>query len=109
VVESLNERALRKHSVKNGMTKEEANRIRSIKLLRSALVQAGMDDAKADGCVRVFSNLADSRNIGDAHRSTESRERLIREMRKQHGTLNLAYTAAVNECIKSLARIRQIL
>ena len=109
VVESLNERALRKHSVRNGMTKEEANRIRSIKLLRSALVQAGMDDAEADSCVRVFSNLADSRNIGDAHRSTESRERLIRDMRKQHGTLNLAYTASVNECIKSLERIRQIL
>ena len=109
VVESLHERALRKHAVGNGMTKEEANRLRSIKLLRSALVQEGMDDAEADSCVQVFSDLAEARNIGDAHRSTESRERLIRDMRKQHGTLNLAYTAAVNECIQSLKRIRQVL
>ena len=109
VVESLNERAIRKHAVGNGMTKEEANGLRSIKLLRSALVQEGMDDAEAESCVQVFSQLAESRNIGDAHRSTESRERLIRDLRKQHGTLILAYTAAVNECIQSLQRIRQIL
>lgn len=109
VVESLNERALRKDAVENGMTREEANGLRSIKLLRSALIRKGMDDAEADNCVQVFFDLAQSRNIGDAHRSTVSRERLIRDKRKQHGTLNLAYTAAVIECIQSLERIRQIL
>ena len=109
VVESLDERALRKRAVANGMVKEEANRLRSIKLLRSALVQEGMEDAEADSCIQVFADLADARNIGDAHRSTESREKLIRHMRKQHGTLNLAYTAAVNDCIQSLDRVRRIL
>lgn len=109
VVESLNERALRKHAVGNGMTKEEASSLRSIKLLRRVLVQEGMDHGDAESCVQVFSYLAESRNIGDAHRSTGSRERLIKDMRKQHGTLNLAYTAAVNECIQSLQRIRQII
>ena len=109
VVESLNEHALRKHAVRSSMTREEANRLRSIKLLRSALVQEGMDDAEAESCVQIFFDLAAARNIGDAHSSTESRERLIKDIRKQHGTLNLAYTAAVNECIQSLQRIRPVL
>ena len=109
VVESLNERALRKHAVGHGTRKEEANRLRSIKLLHSALVQGGMAEAETDSCVQVFFDLAEARNIGDAHRSTESREKLIKDMRKQHRTLNLAYTATVNECIQSLERVRSVL
>ena len=109
VVESLDEGALRKDAVGRGMAKEEARRLRSIRLLHSALVHEGIADTEADNCLQVFFDLSDTRNIADAHRSTDSREKLIKNMRRQYGTLNLAYTATVNDCIQSLERIRKVL
>lgn len=109
VVESLDEKALRKHAVNGGMTEEEAGPLRSIRLLSRILVQEGITEREADACVQALLDLAKMRNIANAHRSTKSRQELIRDMRTEFGTLHLAFTATVNGCIQSLQQIRSIL